>query len=176
MTDPAAFTTLISRYHALGRYCDDVFAATLQVWRPHIRCAEGCAACCLLETVVPLEAYVITAYLQSRPPLAFENGATHPDQCVFLYQNHCAIYPVRPLICRTHGLPLAYSAQQTVDACPRNFTEVDLAALDPQWWFDADRLAENLIRLNLAFCLLTQQADAAGERIALRRLLVTQPV
>src|SRR5262249_50080981 len=50
----------------------------------------------------------------------------------------CAIYPVRPVICRTHGLPIRFPREDAeeprnrlpiVDACPRNFAGFDLAAL-----------------------------------------------
>ena len=160
MTEQSSLTTLITQYQTLCRYCDEVFAMTLQAFRSHIRCAQGCASCCILETVVPFEAFVITSYL--------ETAASHPSatrfhrppqtqtRCVFLHEDTCVIYPVRPLICRTHGLPIRYPDRQAIDACPLNFADLDLTTIDPQFVFDTERITQNLMRLNLAFCLITQ--------------------
>jgi hypothetical protein len=176
MPDPTAFETLLTQYRTLCRYCDQVFAATAEALRPHIRCAKGCAACCTLESVVPLEAHVIAAYLDAHPiepspapPVARPDNEDAP--CVFLRQQACTIYPARPIICRTHGLPLRYPDQPGIDACPLNFTDFDLSALDPQFVLDMGRITDNLIRLNLAFAVLTGQSETAGERVALQRLI-----
>jgi len=165
---------LLSQYQTLCRYCDEVFAMTLQAFRAHIRCAQGCASCCLLETVVPLEAFVITAYLESAAShssaaRSHRTPQTH-TRCVFLHEDTCVIYPVRPLICRTHGLPLVYPDRQALDACPLNFADIDLVGIDKQFLLDAERITHNLMRLNLAFCIITQQPGTAGERIPLRAL------
>ncbi|MBD3307671.1 hypothetical protein GF339_14645, partial [candidate division KSB3 bacterium] len=41
----ASLPTLFSQYEKLCRYCDEVFAATVQACRAHIHCAPGCAEC-----------------------------------------------------------------------------------------------------------------------------------
>ena len=43
-----------------------------------------------------------------------------------LLRNRCVIYPDRPIICRTHGLPILYrEAERTfVDYCRLNFTNL----------------------------------------------------
>lgn len=174
MKHAAQLSTLLDRYHALCQYCDDLFQRTVQTYRTHIQCAKGCAECCLLETVVPLEASVIAAYLQSAP--AIPEQCCLPDQqqdsyCVFLNHQVCLIYPVRPIICRTHGLPIRYPEHEGIDICPLNFRDGNLSALEDPFVLDADVITTNLLRLNLAFCLLTATSETAGERIALRSLL-----
>ena len=174
MTNQSSLSTLLSQYQTLCRYCDDAFAMTLQAFRAHIRCAQGCASCCLLETVVPLEAFVITSYLESAASHSSAARSYRTPQtqtrCVFLHEDTCVIYSVRPLICRTHGLPIRYPDGQAIDACPLNFADIDRATIDIQFVLDAERITHNLMRLNLAFCLITQQPEAAGERIPLRAL------
>lgn len=178
MPEKTPITTLITQYQKLCQYCDEVFAATFDAVRPHIRCARGCAACCILETVVPLEASVIASYLHtSSPPIlpVLKDGTDQStEQCIFLQNNECTIYPVRPIICRTHGLPIIYLDREGIDTCPLNFTDVDLTSIDKRFLFDAGAITENLMRLNLAFCMMTGKKDSAGERVPLRCLITGQ--
>lgn len=174
MEQAAQLSTLLDRYHALCQYCDDLFERAVQAYPTQIQCAKGCAECCLLETVVPLEAAVIAAYLQAMPALRERLSLTDQPQnphCVFLSNQVCLIYPVRPIICRTHGLPIRYPEHEGIDVCPLNFNNDTLTELEEEFVLDADVITTNLLRLNLAFCLLTATAKTAGERIALQSLL-----
>jgi hypothetical protein len=178
MSEKTSLTTLISQYQKLCQYCDEVFAATFDAFRAHIRCARGCAACCILETIVPLEAYVIDSHLHtsSSPilPVLQDGAGQSTEQCIFLHNNECTIYPVRPIICRTHGLPIIYPDREGIDTCPLNFTDIDLTSIDKRFLFDAETITENLMRLNLAFCIMTQKKDSAGDRIPLHWLITGQ--
>jgi len=169
MPDPTALATLLTRYQTLCQYCDDVFAATQTALRQAMQCAPGCASCCVLETVVPLEASIIRTFLAGTVLPPRPNAA--PGVCVFLREQRCVIYPVRPIICRTHGLPLAYQETQTIETCPLNFTDLDLTTVEPAYLLDAEVLTANLLRLNLAFCLLTGEPDRAAARVTLQSLL-----
>ena len=174
MEQAAQLSTLLDRYHALCQYCDDLFQRAVQAYRAQIQCAKGCAECCLLETVVPLEAAVIAAYLQATPAIREQLCLSDQHQnppCVFLSNQVCLIYPVRPIICRTHGLPIKYPEHEGIDICPLNFSDDDLTQIEEQFVLDADVITTNLLRLNLAFCLLTATAETAGKRIALQSLL-----
>jgi hypothetical protein len=46
------------------------------------------------------------------------------EDCVFLKDHGCAIYENRPIICRTHGLPLLYMNDESweLSTCELNFT------------------------------------------------------
>lgn len=143
-----------------------------------MQCAKGCAACCMLETVSPLEAFMIAEYLKSLPALERPPSPVDVNEapCVFLRDDVCTIYPARPMICRTHGLPLIYPEQQEIEVCQLNFVELDISAIDPQYLLDAESITENLMRLNLAFCLLTGAPDRAGERIPLDHIPIIEEV
>lgn len=167
MLDQARISTLLTQYKILCRYCDNFFEAVQQEFRPHIQCAKGCASCCILETVVPLEAFVIASYLKTAPPIVSPAREPLDQTCVFLHNSECAIYPVRPIICRTHGLPILYPERNEVDACPLNFQNADIRLIDPRFFFNAEQVTANLLRLNLAFCLLTERPKTAGDRIPL---------
>lgn len=166
----ASGAALMAQYAALCRYCDQAFAAALGRYPDHMQCANGCASCCILETVAPLEAAVIAAHLAAAGPPVMPARAAH--QCVFLDRAaSCAVYPVRPIICRTHGMPLQYPEMETLDICPLNFSDQHPLDIEPQYALDAERIAANLLRLNLAFCMLMGSREAAGERIPLADLL-----
>lgn len=167
MEDTITLDQLRAQYDTLCRYCDKVFEITFAALEAHMQCGKGCASCCVLETVNPLEAYVLERFLEEHPMPDFQHSE---DTCVFLHENLCSIYPVRPIICRTHGLPLLYPERGDIEVCPLNFTDFDLGTLEPSSFLDVERLTANLMRLNLAFCMLTGQPDRAEERIALKSI------
>ncbi|MCX7786216.1 MAG: YkgJ family cysteine cluster protein [Spirochaetes bacterium] len=83
------------------------------IHRTHLSCRKGCFTCCTDISVLAVEAFSILRGVGT--PLlgipeegkAFEN--INANYCVFLdLEGACKIYPYRPLICRTHGLPLLY--------------------------------------------------------------------
>ncbi len=170
--DRDQLSILFSQYQKLCHYCDGVFSATQNAFPSQMQCAKGCASCCILETIVPLEAHIIASALTlSSQEQLKEKESQKNGNCVFLHHAECAIYAVRPIICRTHGLPIQHPDCRQPDVCPLNFTSMELTTLDPQWILNAETITGNLMRLNLAFCILIQRPEIAGERIPLRWLL-----
>jgi uncharacterized protein len=131
-----------------------------------LQCSPGCSSCCTEFSVSPLEAAIIAENLHL--PIA---GSPSPPSCAFLREGRCTIYRIRPILCRTQGMPIGYidraSSCIEVSACPLNFagdyplTENELFLMDG---FNS-RLAD----LNHRYC------QAAGldmhTRIALATLL-----
>jgi Fe-S-cluster containining protein len=101
----------------ISRQADMLFA----VYRDRVQCGFGCYYCCEDISVPAIEVEVIRRHLQAagypRPehlggPVN-DRGKTPEGRsvgrCAFLgSRGECTIYPARPLICRSHGLPLAY--------------------------------------------------------------------
>ena len=105
-----------------------------------LKCKQGCSACCHQRfSVFSIEADHIknwfAALSESEKKSLLENwredlSLRSPDDktlaCVFLDdKGACTIYPARPLICRTQGLPLALLKEETqsrqqLDICPLN--------------------------------------------------------
>src|SRR5262249_7706117 len=92
----------------------------------------------------------------------------------------CAIYPFRPVICRTHGLPIRFPGSTArarslpqIDACPKNFGGRDLASLPGDAVLAQATVSPVLGALDAA------RADEAGrprgERVELSTLLSTRP-
>ena len=141
-----------------------------------LRCTPGCCACCRELSVLPLEAAIIraaytglTANLQARIRNAASAGG---EYCPFLVDKLCAIYGSRPLICRTHGLPIAYINEEQeaieVSACPENFP------LDTEFVREGllflDRFNGELQALNQRFARETDRDPR--QRIALSRIVL----
>jgi Fe-S-cluster containining protein len=157
---------ILTRYHELSAFCDAFFACVRTHCAAGMQCGPGCSACCTLKTVSPIEAAVIADYLRGHPLKAKppDDGAA---SCAFLLSGLCAIYPARPIICRTQGLPLRYDGADAIACCDLNFTD---AAIGEEYILDASKIAENLMRLNLAYCLARGDERNAGCRIKLREL------
>ncbi len=134
-----------------------------------LACQKGCAQCCADGlTVLPIEAHHLVAHVEAEG-LTLTVG--DPAQgCAFLDETGaCQVYAARPLLCRTHGLPLRMDAPSTrsglrvlddVEVCSLNFT-----ARDPD--------PEDVLDATLVQALLTTVNSRAGlddQRIPLRAL------
>lgn len=124
----------------LRRRVDTHFDAAVARSPRAFRCGEGCDACCHVRIgVFAVEAAPLREALAR---LAREDPALrdrvrmqaddpgHQDRCALLVGGRCAVYDQRPLICRSHGLPVlaadpgaAPGAPLQLDHCPLNFTD-----------------------------------------------------
>ncbi len=133
-----------------------------------IGCRPGCSDCCMAFSVLPLEAAFLAEALAGRTVRA----AGQDGRCGFLQDGLCTLYAVRPVICRTQGMALAYidEVRQSVEvsACPLNFPEDD--PLDQDDLLFMDPFDEQLIVLNLRYC--QRHGLVPAGRIALADLIV----
>ena len=163
---------IISAYSDLCSFCDTFWKQTAAAYPDQFACGKGCSICCELETVVPLEAYVIFTRLHE--PGSFDkSNLLRTSSCPFLHKGLCAIYRCRPVICRTHGLPLSgrdIPSGLTV-SCSFNFTTTELASINKEFFLDIDKVNENLIRLNFIFCSSLGNRELASQRILLKDIL-----
>lgn len=147
------------RYQDLIRLLDQEFLRIKAEHGSRIRCRPGCAECCLRFSVLPLEAAVLREAVETMAEeiqSLIRNQAVNQESpsCPLLVDERCSAYDFRPVICRTHGLPLAYIDEELqiieVSACPINFdrdalfTEEDLLPMD--------RYNRRLAELNSSFC------------------------
>ncbi|MEL6543642.1 MAG: YkgJ family cysteine cluster protein, partial [Myxococcota bacterium] len=86
-------------------------------------------------------------------------------QCAFLDgEKACRIYPVRPYVCRSQGVPLRWidGKAERRDICPLNEAGEPLETLSPEECFTLGPVEERLA--------LLQALRSSDERIALRDL------
>ena len=101
---------------------DRAAGALAERHRARLRCGRGCHACCVDGiTVFEVEADRIRA---AHGELLASGQPRPRGACAFLGDaGECRIYPDRPYVCRTQGLPLRWVDDEAVerrDICPLN--------------------------------------------------------
>ena len=159
------------QYDRLIEEVDGQIVKLRRLLGPRLNCRPGCAACCQPFSVFALEAALITGRMARFLINQTQPSAPAPDACVFLHHGLCRIYAIRPLICRSQGLPLAYidPSRQCleVSACPVNFPEGTEFVMEELLFLDeANR---QLAALNIEYC--RQHRFDAGRRLPLAEIL-----
>ncbi|MCP4868314.1 MAG: YkgJ family cysteine cluster protein [Proteobacteria bacterium] len=172
-------------YRRLVARVDDHAERVTAAWSHRFACRSGCSGCCQRSlSVAGVEASSIGAWIEEHG-LAPEAGdgepfvspltVVNPDDvtpCAMLDAGgQCRIYPVRPVICRTHGLPVAISdgeGGKRGDTCPLNFTEAGLGEVPSADFLDLTTLDTVLAAVDLRFSLAT--GSSPGERVPLSDL------
>lgn len=121
--------------------------------KKYLTCKSGCDMCCMDYSIFPVEYYAILNQLKKIKPLK-TNHIEHKNSCLFLEKHKCSIYSHRPIICRTHGLPLLYTNEEgewELAACELNFVDFDFGEFSIETTFPQDRFNSKLFILNQKF-------------------------
>lgn len=120
----------------------------------HLQCGKGCDLCCIGFSIFPVEFYYILNELKKKNFEPEMKQETENDVCVFLKNGSCSIYELRPIMCRTHGLPLLYTNDEgefELSACELNFTEFDFEDFTVENTVPQDKYNSKLFLLNREF-------------------------
>jgi uncharacterized protein len=99
----------IDKYRGLRSHIDEKIKRLEEVHGSDITCHSGCTACCINLTVFPVEFFAILEDLKKSHTIQTASLFNEPAPCGFLNEEGlCRIYPFRPIICRTHGLPILF--------------------------------------------------------------------
>ncbi len=166
----------------------DVFTERVRGRYPAaLSCGPGCHDCCQPGlSVTAVEAESVAAWLEEQDDVVLARleralSERRADRCAALDESGaCSIYPVRPVVCRSHGLALRLREGEPVvssekrrlpllDACPKNFVQHDLTALEPDCILDQLTLSTTLGAIDAAFC--DSAGMARGSRYAIDSLL-----
>ncbi len=166
------YRQLVARVDAL---CDRVVAE----FSGHIACRKGCDACCRHLALFQVEAAALALALRGLPAAQADHiraraAAADPEgPCPLLEDGACLLYAARPLICRTHGLPLltAGAGENKVDFCPENFR--GLSSLPAGAVVNLEVLNTALASINRLFAAAALGDEAlAGERLSIAEALL----
>lgn len=161
----------MTKYAALCRKADRLFSSIRQSYHGVLQCRDGCCRCCTLSSVLAIEAFVLAGAIRNLDTGKRERISAQAKQqdlatCPLLLDDLCTVYASRPLICRTHGAPLAYIdyVAETVEisACPVNFPAG--SPIDTEKLLSMDELNAELQDLNRQFI---SSRGGSSQRIAL---------
>ncbi len=144
--------------------------------KDQIACINGCSACCQVNrTVNYLEAFWLQynyQHLSQAKKNTVVKHLSHTDTCPLLIQNSCVLYPYRPVICRTHGLPLLYHTenQTGITFCELNFKNRFVPFTDDNI-LNMDSVNLHLLQLDQKWSRNVLKTDWEGSRIAIRDLI-----
>ena len=173
MKDTMLPETLFAGYRVLLERLD-AFSARIQVhYGDQMRCRRGCAGCCQHLSLSSVEGAFIRQALHALPQREQEELLHHAahsgkDVCPLLREDICLLYAARPVICRTHGLPLLYQTEDgpQVSCCPHN-----LAAFSSKSLPGTDVLNMEVVNATLAAIDAVFERDCPQEVVGGRRLL-----
>lgn len=156
-TDLANYRSLLSRVDQL---CGEITGKFAE----HITCRAGCSGCCRHLSLFPVEAANLLNAVNALPDevrllltgrtLWSENGP-----CPLLLDGLCPVYRDRPVICRTHGLPLLMEAEgsRRIDCCPENFKKA--GSLPGRAVINLETLNSTLVAINALFVAETNDEN-----------------
>jgi Fe-S-cluster containining protein len=169
----------IERYLDLVRRIDEDTQRLTALHGGDITCSPGCTDCCVDITVFPVEFYAIRLAM-TRAGVQLGTDAFDPAAaCGFLQDGLCRIYPFRPIICRTHGLPILYLDDVSgkpvweVSFCELNFTGHNAVEFTAETLLNIEDINTELSIINRDFIVLEGIMDEARPaRVALKKLCV----
>ncbi len=181
-------------YHQLIEQVNRLAARLSSQYARHLVCRSGCSGCCHHHlSVFAVEAAAVRAAVDALPESLHQQLAQQardvlkmeargePAVCPMLVNDRCSIYELRPLICRTQGLPLLLETEDgeaEVDFCPLNFTaENAVADLDEAHLVPLDELNLKLALVNLQYC--REQGisdDASGQRVPMAEIILQSQI
>lgn len=139
----------------IDRFCREAEA----VYGKELTCRKGCSSCCRHISLFPVEAVHIRIAMEDVNEKTVEKIRQRamdllddPDgECPLLDEGICLLYPSRPVICRTHGLPVLVRREEgvKVDCCPLNFSSG--TEPDPSKSLDIEQLNTTLVTINELF-------------------------
>jgi Fe-S-cluster containining protein len=144
----------VSRLHELTEKIDAFFARVEARHPADMECRTGCSDCCHVRlTITTVEAESIRALVASWPAerraaLGAIVASVAPNRCAALdAAGRCSIYEARPVVCRSHGVPVRLGTSLPV-VCHRNFTREGPAAADPDCILDQKTVSAILLAVN----------------------------
>lgn len=170
----------LAEYYAARTRIEEAADIIFERRRADIACRKGCASCCVEGlTVLSVEAAAIALHLEETGLSGMPSPP--PGGCAFLdAEGACTIYEARPVLCRTHGVPIRLGASDEqgrrptslrvlddASVCELNFRERDAAREDV---LDGERVAALLLVVEQRF-RMQQGLPGPAERVPLHDLL-----
>jgi len=114
------YKQMLAPWQQVTHKADDFFARVQAEHGGRMRCGSGCTDCCHQDlSLLAVEALAVRVALDELDrPLQERIIKQAASPCALLVDGLCAIYDNRPLICRTHGLPIRYADSEQGPSLP----------------------------------------------------------
>ena len=176
-----SFPAFLENYLNLVARVDRLCSHILECAGSAVVCRKGCDACCRHLSLFPVEAMALRLALDTLPPghrrriTDKARNATEED-CPLLDGGICLLYPHRPVICRTHGMPILMAPEgddaPALDFCPLNFRGME--EMDRSMIIDLEQLNTALAAVNRIFTDQVLDQAELPERILLSDALLME--
>lgn len=168
----------LSNYQNLVKKIDSFCRAIENRYQASLVCKKGCGDCCRHISLFPVEAMALNLALETLPLEDREKIVHRAEQadteggCPLLDDGACLMYPYRPVICRTHGLPILVKMDSsiTLDHCPLNFTTGEKP--EKAFTLDLEQINTLLYAVNTLFIKDAFPGKSLPERILLSDALL----
>lgn len=174
--DDKSIDKILHNYYELTDKIDLHVSLIEKTYSKLIACTKGCDSCCKALTLFPVEAVSISRAFNKLPDMtkeAIKNRIkTEHESCPALINHICAIYPARPIICRTHGYPiyLLKNNKPFVDFCQKNFNGIK--SFPNEALLDIDQLNATLAAINRFFLEMIESDVPLPDRIPISQALL----
>ena len=166
-------------YRELVARVDRLTDAVRRKYPADIACRKGCECGCRNLSIFPVEALSVFAAIRELPAkiaatIRQRAAANTIWNCPLLEDRACGLYPFRPIICRTHGLPLQtiFNGRPSIGYCRRNFKnwpEIPPdAVIDLDWINNALRVVNAALVPHLSRQMPARLSIAAAVHLRLR--------
>lgn len=176
------FAVVLSRYHQLTTRIDAFFSRVASRHASDLKCASGCDLCCHQRlTITAVEAaairdWALTLSPDQRDSITAAARSTDLSRCSALDPSgRCRIYAARPLVCRSHGIPIRLRDSRSlpvITSCELNFNARGPDAADPDCILDQE-LISTMLGLVDRECTTAAGAGATAKRVDLADVLTT---
>jgi uncharacterized protein len=164
----------LENYHRLLNKVDQLCEGITTLLGDALTCHAGCSSCCIAISIFPVEAAALIEAAGKLPPYLYQQlkqqlSSTHAEDCCpLLVDDCCLLYQARPIICRTHGLPILITeeAGRRLDVCPLNCKGME--RIPGEALIDLERLNSLLVSVNVLY--LREFGIKLPERIPLTSL------
>lgn len=168
----------LKNYYSLVAKVDELCSRIESDFANQLTCHAGCSGCCQHISLAWVEAIALATAFNKLPANTAEairlqaQSARADGPCPLLLDNHCALYANRPIICRTHGLPILTGSHEvrTIDFCPKNFQGSE--TLPGSAVVDLDRLNTLLDSVNRLFITELFSTKPDKERLSIAEALL----
>ncbi len=170
---------ILDNYRQLLARVDGLCAGIQDALQEQITCSEGCSDCCASITVFPVEAAALKQALADQTKeqqTAIRDHVTEHaggERCPLLRDRRCLLYRARPIICRTHGLPILFTEgdAQRLDCCPLNLSSRE--SLSGSSIIDLDRLNSVLVAVNALYLRQIEAPPDFPQRLTIAQALLS---